>query len=70
MEIQVISASLLECARTNDVDGARRLLVGIEEQDRKLIVAKRGNASPPLFVAAARGNVAWWNFWPRNVTRM
>ena len=57
MEIQEISTSLLKCVRTDDVDGARRLLVGVDEKDRKLIVAKRDNSDPPLFVAAMRGNV-------------
>ena len=58
----MISASLLEYVERNDVDGARRLLVGIEEQDRRSIVAKRGNASPPLFVAATRGHVGMVKF--------
>ena len=57
MEIQEISTSLLNCVRTDDVDGARRLLVGVDEKDRKSIVAKRDNSDPPLFVAAMRGNV-------------
>ena len=57
MEIEIISTSLLECVERDDVDGARRLLVGIDEQGRKLIVAKRGNSNAPLFVAAMRGNV-------------
>ena len=60
MEIQKIlnlSTSLLGCAHRNDVDGARRLLDGIDRRDRRSIVAKGDNDNAPLFVAAMRGNV-------------
>ena len=57
MEIQKVSTSLLECVQTDDVVGARRLLAGVDERDRKSIVAKRDDCDPPLFVAAKRGNV-------------
>ena len=57
MEIQEISTSLMECVQTDDIVKARRLLAGVDEKDRKLIVAKRDNNNAPLFVAAMRGNV-------------
>ena len=57
MEIHKISTSLLEWVEANDVVGARRLLEGVDKQDRKLIVAKRDNYDLPLFVASMRGNV-------------
>ena len=57
MEIQEISTSLLECVQADDVVGARRLLAGVDKQDRKLIFAKKDNCDPPLFVAAKRGKV-------------
>ena len=52
-----ISTLLRECARTNDVVEARRLLGRIKERDRKSIVAKKNNFPTPLFVAAMRGYV-------------
>ena len=57
MKIQKISTSLLECVQTDDVVGARRLLAGVDQRDRKSIVAKRDDCDPPLFVAALQGNV-------------
>ena len=57
MEILKISTLLHSFVRTDDIVGARRLLSGVDKQDRKLIVAKRDNCDPPLFVAAKRGTV-------------
>ena len=57
MEIQKISTSLLECVRKDDVVGARSLLAGVDEQDRKSVVAKRNHRDAPLFEAVMRGNV-------------
>ena len=56
-EFERIAGLLLDCAHTDDVVGARRLLESVKEQDRKSIVAKRKNCNAPLFVAAMRGNV-------------
>ena len=57
MEIQKISTSLLKCVAADDVIGAKCLLQGVNELDRKLIVAKKDNCNAPLFVAAMLGNV-------------
>ena len=42
---------------TNDVIGALSLLEGVNQLDRKSIVARRNNGITPLFHAAIRGNV-------------
>ena len=57
MDIQEISTSLLECVHNDDVIGARSLIFGVNEEDRKSIVANINNLNAPLFVAALRGNV-------------
>ena len=58
MEIQKITTELLERVETDDVVGARRLLAGVYEQDRKSIVGKTDdNSNTPLLVAAMRRNV-------------
>ena len=57
MGFERIASLLLDCAHTDDVVGARRLLERVKEQDRKSIVAKRKNCNAPLFVAALRRNV-------------
>ena len=57
MGVEKIASLLLDCAHTDDVVGARRLLDRVKEQDRKSIVAKRKNCNAPLFVAAMRRNV-------------
>ena len=60
MEIQEIS--LLECVYNDDVIGARSLIFGVNEQDRRSIVANINNLNAPLFVAAMRGNVEMVKF--------
>ena len=55
MEIQQISSLLRMCVYTDDVIGARSLLEGVNERDRKLIVAKGNNETAPLFDAAEQG---------------
>ena len=62
MEIQDISTLLQECVEKDDVVGARRLLAGVDEKVRKLIVAEGDNCDPPLFVAAMRGNAEMVKF--------
>ena len=57
MNNKKISKSLRECVLKDDVIGARSLLVGVGEQDRKSVVAKTEDRNAPLFVAAMRGNV-------------
>ena len=57
MEIQEISTLLLMYVNVDDVVGARSLLEGVNEKDRKSIVAKSFDCNPPLFVAVMRGNV-------------
>ena len=57
MEIQRISTLLMTCVDTDDVVGARSLLEGVNDQDRKSIVAKTSDHEAPLFVAAMHGNV-------------
>ena len=57
MGFEKIASLLLDCAHTDDVVGARRLLESVKEQDRKSIVAKRKNCNAPLFVAVMRRNV-------------
>ena len=60
MEIQEIS--LLECVHNDDLIGARSLIFGVNEQDRRSIVANINNLNAPLFVAAMRGNVEMVKF--------
>ena len=62
MEIQEISTSLLECVHNDDIIGARSLIFGVNEQDRRSIVANINNLNAPLFVAAMRGNVEMVEF--------
>ena len=58
MELQQISTLLWECVNTNDVIGARNLLEGVNELDRKSSVARSYDDITPLFHAAAvRGYV-------------
>ena len=57
VEIRRASKSLLNCVKTDDIVGARKLLHGIERaEDKKLIVSRRNNCNAPLFDAALRGN--------------
>ena len=57
MEIQDISTCLMMCVNADDVIGARSLLEGVNDQERKSIVAKSSDCEAPLFVAVMRGNV-------------
>ena len=45
------------CVNADDVIGARSLLKGVTDQDRKSIVAKSSDHEAPLFVAVMRENV-------------
>ena len=57
MEIQEISTLLRIYVDADDVIGARSLLEGVNDRDRKSIVAKSSDHDAPLFVAAMHGNV-------------
>ena len=48
--------------RENDVIGAKSLLIGIDEQRKKMVVSKKINGSVPLCVAATYGNTAMVEF--------
>ena len=70
-DILKLSTELMNCVRKNDIIGARSLFSDIsEEEDRKLIVAKRDNRNhdgdeicvAPLLEAVARGNVEMVRF--------
>ena len=57
MNTQKLSILLLKYVRKDDVVGARRLMVGVDDRDKKSIVAKSEDRNAPLFVAVKRGNV-------------
>ena len=62
-DILKLSTELMNCVRKNDIIGARCIVSDItEEEDRKLIVAKRDDCNAPLFEAACTGNAAMISF--------
>ena len=68
VEIRRASQSLLNCVKTDDIVGARKLLHRLERaEDRKLIVSRRNNCNAPLFVAALRGNADMVEFLVKEV---
>ena len=51
-----LAVFVMRCVLKDDVIGAKNLLVGIDEQDKKMIVSTVVDRRVPLFVAAERGN--------------